>query len=636
MKRRSVRMWSGFAVMAALVAGPLASPAPAQTSPTAPAPTTPPADKPRPAEAAAPVNESVATCLGCHEDKDLSLTLKDGSSMNLYVDAQQFSRSVHGTQLVCTDCHAKYDQNHPSGATFPSRRAYTIAAYETCKKCHFDSYTRTLESVHYELLKAGMEAAPVCTDCHGSHNIQNPHEKRAMLSRSCATCHEDIYKKYAASVHGKALVEGGNKDVPACADCHTHHQIQQPGTTQFRLNSPELCIRCHGDGQLMARYGISARVAQTYLADFHGVTASLERAAPAAQRAIEPGSGPMNLVPVGRSVPSGAAAEVSRPRPRAATAHSSRPTPIEAYVDNGRLGRRSNTRSTPSIAITTTRRNGTRNTPPPTATTPFPTSLATFPTVFATFLTARLTDALDALARLDDGQWLARVEDPEMRHKFSRAPSTGEKIAWAFEALVEPMLPKDRACFVVDFPLEISPLARKRDSEPRLVDRFEAFAARHWHNPVRAAVNDKRRDREAAQYRLDARLLVQCDRGEARGRRVAIQRVGKISLGDGRIPRQVRAVEGVPEPGLRRDPTQDFRECSLPGRYRGLDGGRRQYEEVRLRPVGQNVAECDEPTERVAVHDDGPTACARPDGRTPRCSIAFAAYSRSLGCLDPG
>jgi lysyl-tRNA synthetase class 2 len=29
---------------------------------------------------------------------------------------------------------------------------------------------------------------------------------------------------------------------------------------------------------------------------------------------------------------------------------------------------------------------------------------------------------------------------------------------------------------VVDFPIEISPLARKRDGEPRLVDRFEAFA----------------------------------------------------------------------------------------------------------------------------------------------------------------
>jgi lysyl-tRNA synthetase class 2 len=83
---------------------------------------------------------------------------------------------------------------------------------------------------------------------------------------------------------------------------------------------------------------------------------------------------------------------------------------------------------------------------------------------------------LDALSRLGEGQWLAKVEDAEMRHKLARCNSAGEKIAWAFEALVEPMLPKEKPCFVVDFPLEISPLARKRDSEPRLVDRFEAFA----------------------------------------------------------------------------------------------------------------------------------------------------------------
>jgi len=224
----------------------------------------------------APIPDAVANCLGCHEDKSLALTFKDGSTMSLFVDINDLKHSVHGSQLICTDCHGKYDQDHPSGATFPSRRAYTVGAYELCKKCHFDTYTRTLESVHYELLKAGVDSAPMCVDCHGSHNIQNPHQKRAMMSRSCAVCHTDVYKVYASSVHGRVLVEDDNQDVPACADCHTHHQIQQPGT-KFRLNSPETCVRCHGNAQLMAKYGISTTVAQTYLADFHGVTASLSR-----------------------------------------------------------------------------------------------------------------------------------------------------------------------------------------------------------------------------------------------------------------------------------------------------------------------------------------------------------------------
>ena len=52
------------------------------------------------------------------------------------------------------------------------------------------------------------------------------------------------------------------------------------------------------------------------------------------------------------------------------------------------------------------------------------------------------SEQLDALEKLPAEKWLARVEDREMRQKFAKAQSAGEKIAWAFEALVEPMLSK--------------------------------------------------------------------------------------------------------------------------------------------------------------------------------------------------
>ena len=114
------------------------------------------------------------------------------------------------------------------------------------------------------------------------------------------------------------------------------------------------------------------------------------------------------------------------------------------------------------------------------------------------------SEQLDALARLSPDQWLGRVEDREMREKFAKAPSAGEKIAWAFEALVEPMLPKGRACFVVDFPLEISPLARKRDSEPRLVDRFEAFAGGMEIANAFSELNDPRDQEERFRAQVEA------------------------------------------------------------------------------------------------------------------------------------
>jgi len=107
-----------------------------------------------------------------------------------------------------------------------------------------------------------------------------------------------------------------------------------------------------------------------------------------------------------------------------------------------------------------------------------------------------LSEQLDALARLSREQWAARVSDREDLNKLDRAASTGEQIAWAFEALVESGLPKDRPVFVLDHPIEVSPLARKRDSEPRLVDRFEAFAGGMEIANAFSELNDPR-DQEA-------------------------------------------------------------------------------------------------------------------------------------------
>lgn len=243
--------------------GPVTAPALAQDAPSQ---DTPPE-----------VPEAVEYCLMCHGDDTFSMELDDGTEMSLYVRPDAFMTSVHGDELVCTDCHEGYDsdEEHPSGATFADRRQYVLSHYDTCKQCHFDTYTRTLESIHYQYLKEGFDEMPVCTDCHGAHDITDPHAKQVMMSRSCATCHDDVYRTYSESVHGRALVEEGNQDVPACADCHTAHSIVDPTTAGFHLRSPEICIGCHGDAKLMSRYDISPQVATTYLSDFHGVTATL-------------------------------------------------------------------------------------------------------------------------------------------------------------------------------------------------------------------------------------------------------------------------------------------------------------------------------------------------------------------------
>jgi lysyl-tRNA synthetase class 2 len=80
----------------------------------------------------------------------------------------------------------------------------------------------------------------------------------------------------------------------------------------------------------------------------------------------------------------------------------------------------------------------------------------------------------EALGRLS-----AKAGEKEDAWKLEQAArkTPGEALAVVFEILGEPQLPKDRPCFVVDFPIETSPLSRQRDTDPRLVDRFELFVA---------------------------------------------------------------------------------------------------------------------------------------------------------------
>jgi hypothetical protein len=109
-------------------------------------------------------------------------------------------------------------------------------------------------------------------------------EARLSIPVTCSKCHNEIYQKYRTSVHGAALTEEANTDVPTCIDCHGVHNIGNPTTAAFRLKSPELCASCHTNPAIMDKYGISTNVLNTYVADFHGTTVTLfEKQSPDAQ-----------------------------------------------------------------------------------------------------------------------------------------------------------------------------------------------------------------------------------------------------------------------------------------------------------------------------------------------------------------
>jgi hypothetical protein len=100
-------------------------------------------------------------------------------------------------------------------------------------------------------------------------------DTRVHIPDTCAQCHDAINDKYRESVHGSALTEENNPDVPTCIDCHGVHDIGDPTTARFRLLSPSICADCHTDEDLMGQYGLSTEVLNTYVSDFHGTTVTL-------------------------------------------------------------------------------------------------------------------------------------------------------------------------------------------------------------------------------------------------------------------------------------------------------------------------------------------------------------------------
>jgi lysyl-tRNA synthetase class 2 len=77
-----------------------------------------------------------------------------------------------------------------------------------------------------------------------------------------------------------------------------------------------------------------------------------------------------------------------------------------------------------------------------------------------------------------------KIDWGNLRRALSVSDGDGERLFVAYEYLAEPFLTEDyrtsdgsksRPVFVTDHPLDVSPLARKKESDETLTDRFELF-----------------------------------------------------------------------------------------------------------------------------------------------------------------
>ncbi len=177
-------------------------------------------------------------CAVCHSTPWRTATLEDGTQLNMYVPEHVVANSVHGTsndagQLGCVDCHGN---NFPHGATPATSRDYALQAINACVACHASEAQDLQVGLHEQAIMAGNKDAAVCTDCHGSHNIQRVVEQADLIAGVCGDCHDSSYSEWRDSPHVDLGPLG-------CATCHSQHTQMIRGGKEAN----ELCVSCHGE-----------------------------------------------------------------------------------------------------------------------------------------------------------------------------------------------------------------------------------------------------------------------------------------------------------------------------------------------------------------------------------------------------
>jgi hypothetical protein len=248
---------------------------------------------------------------------------------------ENFSESIHGEGLLrkglivapnCASCHTGHSILPHTDKSSSIARG-NIA--KTCTKCHAE-----IEAVHRKVIKGEMwekeaHVLPACVDCHQPHKVRKVFYSQGMADRDCLTCHEkpdlksskdgrplavnaselagskhlktscsqchsevnaskvrpcetitkkvdhaEVGQQYAVSTHGR-LVSKNDPNGPTCKECHGQHGIRgkvDPASSTFPTNVPNLCARCHREGQKAAmRYtGVEHQIIERYTESIHG------------------------------------------------------------------------------------------------------------------------------------------------------------------------------------------------------------------------------------------------------------------------------------------------------------------------------------------------------------------------------
>ncbi len=245
-------------------------------------------------------------CTSCHDDIEEAMhdtPLKKVVCADCHdIEAEIYLQSSHGMALrkgreqaaTCKDCHG--DSHYIISSKNPDSSINRNNISDTCARCHGDteqmkqynlnqlepitSYENTVHGIAIE--RHDGTPAPVCTDCHGSHNLLKSTDRNSKLywqnlPTTCGKCHENIAATYARSVHGEAVAEG-IKDAPTCTDCHGEHSIASTASEASKVNAAHVattCAECHDAERIVTKYRLPEFAVETYMQSYHGLSMRL-------------------------------------------------------------------------------------------------------------------------------------------------------------------------------------------------------------------------------------------------------------------------------------------------------------------------------------------------------------------------
>jgi len=254
-------------------------------------------------------------CSDCHENQIVGVHLDAIGCADCHSDVADENHSDNGVKKVnCLDCHDDYEASvkndihnklrikngNPNcvschgNHTIIAPSKFKNPTKEYCGKCHTHGKVVLTSSYHSNanseticadcheiedykpLLTTSVHSGLSCTDCHGyvANNIEK--HQNGLLKRekaNCYSCHNNVSKLHAESVHGLALADG-EEDAAMCWNCHGSHQILKSSDSLSTVNPKNIgttCGTCHDDPEFESKFHMSLKFpGKMYSQSVHG------------------------------------------------------------------------------------------------------------------------------------------------------------------------------------------------------------------------------------------------------------------------------------------------------------------------------------------------------------------------------